>query len=43
MLLSNENSMYDIGISEVFIIAFVVIVFALGIYTLRKFLKNKDF
>lgn len=43
MLLSNENTMYDLGLSEIFIIAFVVVVFGLGIYTLRKFLKNKNF
>ncbi len=43
MLLAAENSMYQIGGSEIFIIAIVALVFALGIYTLVKFRKNKNF
>ncbi len=43
MLLRNENSMYDIGLSEMIIVLFIALVFVLGIYTLRKFLKNKNF
>lgn len=35
--------MYEIGGSEVFILVIVALVFALGIYTLLKFRKNKNF
>ena len=43
VLLAAENSMYETGGSEIFIILVVALVFALGIYTLLKFRKNKDF
>lgn len=43
MILSAENTMYEIGGSEVFILVIVALVFALGIYTLLKFRKNKNF
>lgn len=43
MLLAAENKMYDFGGSEIFIVLIVAIVFGLGIYTLLKFRKNKDF
>ena len=43
MLLAAQNTMYEIGGSEIFIIAIVAIVFGLGIYTLVKFRKNKNF
>lgn len=43
MLLAAENTMYEIGGSEIFIIALIAVIFALGIYTLLKFRKNKNF
>jgi heme/copper-type cytochrome/quinol oxidase subunit 2 len=35
--------MNDFGVSEVFILLVVALIFGLGIYTLLKFRKNKDF
>lgn len=43
MLLAVENKMYDFGGSEIFVILIVACVFGLGIYTLVKFRKSKDF
>jgi len=43
MLLAVENNMYEFGGSEIFILVIVAIIFALGIYTLLKFRKNKNF
>lgn len=43
VILAAENKMYDFGGSEIFVIAIVAIVFGLGIYTLLKFRKNKNF
>lgn len=43
MLLAVENKMYEFGGSEIFILLIVAIVFGLGIYTLLKFRKSKDF
>jgi hypothetical protein len=43
MLLSNVNKMYEFGGSEIFILLIVTLIFGLGIYTLRKFMKNKNF
>lgn len=43
MLLAVENKMYDFGGSEIFILLIVAIIFGLGIYTLLKFRKNKNF
>ena len=43
VLLSAENSMNDFGASEIFILLVIVLIFALGIYTLLKFRKNKNF
>jgi hypothetical protein len=42
-LLSATNTMNDFGVSEVFILLVVALIFGLGIYTLLKFRKNKDF
>jgi hypothetical protein len=35
--------MYEFGGGEIFIIILVALGFGLGIYTLRKFMKNKNF
>lgn len=35
--------MYEFGGSEIFILLIVALIFALGIYTLLKFRKNKNF
>jgi len=35
--------MYEFGGSEIFILLLVAFIFGLGIYTLRKFMKNKNF
>ncbi|HXB38927.1 MAG TPA: hypothetical protein VNZ49_00205 [Bacteroidia bacterium] len=43
ILLASTNGMYEFGGSEIFILLIVAIVFALGIYTLLKFRKNKNF
>ena len=43
ILLSAENSMNEFGGGDLFILCIVAIVFGLGIYTLVKFRKNKDF
>jgi hypothetical protein len=43
MLLAAENTMYEMGGSEIFILLIVAIVFGLGIYTLVRFRKSKDF
>ncbi len=43
MLLAVENKMYDFGWSEIFVLLIVAIIFGLGIYTLLKFRKNKNF
>ena len=42
-LLAAETGMYEFGGSEIFIIVIVALVFGLGIYTLVKFRKNKNF
>ncbi|MGZ3863254.1 MAG: hypothetical protein ACXVPN_12605 [Bacteroidia bacterium] len=42
VLLAAENNMYTLGGGEIFIIALVACVFALGIYTLVKFRKSKN-
>jgi hypothetical protein len=41
--MQNEDNMYEFGLSEFFVLAIVIIVFCLGIYTLIKFMKSKDF
>ena len=41
--MQNENNMYEFGMSEFVVIAIVAIVFIIGVYTLVKFLKSKDF
>jgi len=41
--MQNEDNMYEFGLSEFFVLAIVIIIFCLGIYTLVKFMKNKDF
>jgi len=43
MLLRAATDISEFGASEIFIVAIVAIVFALGIYTLLKFRKNKNF
>jgi LPXTG-motif cell wall-anchored protein len=43
VLLTAENSMYQTGGSEIFILLIVGLIFGLGIYTLLKFRKNKNF
>ncbi|HWY38618.1 MAG TPA: hypothetical protein VNY73_08675 [Bacteroidia bacterium] len=43
MLLAVENKMYEFGGSEIFVVFIVAAIFALGIYTLLKFRKNKNF
>lgn len=43
MLLANETNMYEFGGSEIFILLIVALIFGLGIYTLIKFRKNKNF
>lgn len=43
MLLSAESNMYDFGLSEVLVIFIVALFFGLGIFTLLKFRKNKNF
>jgi heme/copper-type cytochrome/quinol oxidase subunit 2 len=43
MLLTVENKMYEFGGSEIFVLFIVALVFGLGIYTLLKFRKNKNF
>ena len=42
-LLSSTNTMNEFGGSEIFIVIIVALVFGLGIYTLLKFKKNKNF
>ena len=42
-LLTAENTMNEFGGSEIFILLVVALIFGLGIYTLLKFRKNKDF
>lgn len=41
--MQNEDNMYEFGLSEFFVLTIVIIIFCLGIYTLVKFMKNKDF
>lgn len=43
MLIAAENTMYEFGGSEIFILFIVALIFGLGIYTLLKFRKNKNF
>lgn len=43
MLLAVENKMYEFGGSEIFVLFIVALIFGLGIYTLLKFRKSKDF
>lgn len=43
ILLAAENTMNEFGGSEIFIVFIVALIFGLGIYTLLKFRKNKDF
>lgn len=43
VLLEAQNNMYEIGGSEIFILLVVALFFGLGIYTLLKFRKNKNF
>jgi len=42
-LLSATNTMNEFGGSEIFILFIVALIFGLGIYTLLKFKKNKNF
>ena len=42
-LLTATNTMNEFGGSEVFILCIVALIFGLGIYTLLKFKKNKNF
>jgi hypothetical protein len=42
-LISSQNTMNEFGGSEIFIVLIVALIFGLGIYTLLKFRKNKDF
>ena len=42
-VLSATNNMNEIGASEIFIVIIVALIFGLGIYTLLKFKKNKNF
>lgn len=42
-LLTATNTMNEFGGSEIFILFIVALIFGLGIYTLLKFKKNKDF
>lgn len=35
--------MYEFGLSDFFIVLVVALFFAIGVYTLLKFKKNKDF
>lgn len=42
-VLSAEDSMNEFGASDVFIICIVSLIFIVGIYTLLKFRKNKNF
>jgi len=42
-LLSATNAMNEFGGSEIFIVIVVALIFGLGIYTLLKFRKNKNF
>jgi hypothetical protein len=41
--MQNEDNMYEFGLSEFFVLFIVIVVFCVGIYTLIKFMKNKDF
>ena len=43
ILLSAQNNMSEFGGSDYFILLIVAFIFGLGIYTLLKFRKNKDF
>lgn len=43
ILLRAATDISDFGASEVFILFIVALVFGLGIYTLVKFRKNKNF
>jgi len=43
ILLAAENTMGEFGGSDYFILLIVAFIFGLGIYTLLKFRKNKDF
>jgi hypothetical protein len=43
ILLTATNTMNDFGGSEIFILFIVALIFGLGIYTLLKFKKNKNF
>lgn len=39
----NEDTMYEFGLSEFFVITIVALIFFIGVYTLIKFFKSKDF
>lgn len=41
--MQNENTMYEFGLSEIVVISIVAIVFCVGVYTLVRFFKSKDF
>ncbi len=43
IFLTASTDISEFGASEIFIVAVVAIIFALGIYTLLKFRKNKNF
>jgi hypothetical protein len=43
IFLSAENSMNEFGGGDIFIVCVVALIFGLGIYTLLKFRKNKNF
>ena len=43
ILLSAQENMHEFGGSDYFVLLIVALIFALGVYTLLKFRKNKDF
>jgi hypothetical protein len=41
--MQNEDSMYEFGASEIVVVAIVALVFIIGILTLRRFFRSKNF
>ena len=37
------SPMYETGPGDIFVVIFIAVIFILGIYTLLKFRKNKNF
>jgi hypothetical protein len=41
--MQSEDSMYEFGASEIVVVSIVAIIFIIGILTLRKFFKSRNF